>query len=91
MHLSDIATLKVGDRIRATDDIVDRHAYVERGETGTVVAIEVEADDNAPTVFIRLDKHHWGLRAYDNEICLFPGCDDVSSCVEKIGLGRLGS
>jgi hypothetical protein len=50
-----------------------------------VVAIEVEAGDNAPTVFIRLDKPHRGLRAYDEEIWLFPGCDDVSSCVEKIG------
>jgi uncharacterized protein YuzE len=86
MHLNDIAALKVGDRIRATDDIdLDHHAYVERGETGTVVAIEVEAGDNAPTVFIRLDKPHWGLRAYDNEIWLFPECDDVSSCVEKMG------
>jgi hypothetical protein len=63
----------------------DHHAYVERGGVGTVVAIEVEAGDNAPTVLIRLDKPHWGLRAYDNEIWLFPECDDVSSCVEKIG------
>ena len=86
MHLNDIATLKIGDRITATDDIdLDHHAYVERGETGTVVAIEVEAGDNAPTVFIRLDKSHCGLRAYDNEIWLFPECDDVSSCVEKVG------
>jgi hypothetical protein len=85
MHLNDIATMKVGDRIRATDDIdLDHYAYVQRGETGTVVAIEVEAGDNAPTVFIRLDKPHRGLRAYDDEIWLFPGCDDVSSCVEKI-------
>jgi hypothetical protein len=86
MHLNDIATLQVGDRIRATDDIdLDHYACVQRGETGTVVAIEVEAGDNAPTVFIRLDKPHRGLRAYDDEIWLFPGCDDVSSCVEKIG------
>jgi hypothetical protein len=85
MHLNDIATLKVGDRIRATDDIdLDHYAYVRRGETGTVVAIEVEAGDNAPTVFIRLDNPHRGLRAYDDEIWLFPGCNDVSSCVEKI-------
>jgi hypothetical protein len=47
MRLNDIAALKVGDRIRATGDIDrDHHAYVERGETGTVVAIEVEAGDN---------------------------------------------
>jgi hypothetical protein len=53
MHLNDISTLKVGDRIRATDDIdLDHHADVKRGETGTVVAIEVEAGDNAPTVFM---------------------------------------
>jgi hypothetical protein len=64
MHLNDIATMKVGDRIRATDDIdLDHYAYVQRGETGTVVAIEVEAGDNGPTVFIRLDKPHRGLRA----------------------------
>jgi uncharacterized protein YuzE len=52
MHLNDIAALKVGDRIRATDDIeLDHHAYVERGETGTVVAIEVEVGDRAPMTF----------------------------------------
>jgi hypothetical protein len=86
MHRKDISLLKGGVRIRFSGGIdLDHYGRIDYGELGTVVAVEKATPvDIGPTVFIRLDKHHCELQRDDNEIWIFPECDDVLECIEIV-------